>query len=74
VDMNTLTSRDVRAMLDALARISELTSLLRGAHYGVHVGTVYHAAAAVDIIRDKLLAASITDIAVEAAPMAIAAE
>jgi hypothetical protein len=72
--MNTLTSRDVRHMLDDIRRIEELTNLLRRAHYDVPYRTVYDAVGGAANIRAKLLDLALTDVQVEAAPMAIAAE
>lgn len=65
MNTNTLTAHDIARMVDACARIEALTNLLRRAHFDVPYTLVYDAVGAVPTIRDTLLRASLSDVAVE---------
>lgn len=63
--MNTLRALEMRYLLDDIAKIEELTNLLRHKHFDVPFRTVYDAVGAVGNIRDRLLRVALADVAVE---------
>lgn len=64
--MSILTARDTRTILDSLRDIEALTLTMRKVVRAPTVGELYPASAAVDVIRDILLGASLSDLEVEA--------
>lgn len=63
--MNTITSSDMRHIFAHLDHIKELTDLLRRAHFEVPFKLVYDAAGGESAIREILIGAAISEVAVE---------
>lgn len=64
--MSILTARDTRTILDSLRDIEALTLTMRKVVRAPTTGELYPAATAVDVIRNILLGASLSDLEVEA--------
>lgn len=64
--MSILTARDTRTILDSLRDIEALTLTMRKVVRAPTVSELYPASAAVDVIRNILLGASLSDLEVEA--------
>lgn len=63
--MNILTANDIARMVDACTKIETLTNLLRHKHFDVPGTLVYDAVEAAHTVRNTLLRASLSDVAVE---------
>jgi hypothetical protein len=66
----TVTARETREMFRQLDLIKELTDLLRRTHFDVPYRTVYDAAGAEAVLRERLLGVALTDIEIEAPVLA----